>query len=106
MHLHAHRPRIVSPSLDSVLPAHPFARFSQCGAAYELTSSNPWLLRWLDIGNKGLSMVGRIVSVGSLTVVVSLGTGTWPNAILSHSVAHISLRVVYTKHCIWNVCCP
>ncbi|KAF8126400.1 hypothetical protein EV363DRAFT_1434288 [Boletus edulis] len=50
----------------------------QCGTPYELTSSNPWLLRWLDMGNKGLSMVGRVVSVGSLTVVVvSLGTGLY-----------------------------
>jgi hypothetical protein len=70
----------VSPSLDPVLLVHPFARFPQCGTAYELTSSSPWLLRWLDIGNKGLSMVGRIVSLSSLTVVVvSLGTGAWPN---------------------------
>ena len=54
----------------------------QCGTAYELTSSNPWLLRWLDMGNKGLSMIGRVVSVGSLTVVVvSLGTGAWPSPI-------------------------
>ncbi|KAF8554282.1 hypothetical protein OG21DRAFT_1412900 [Imleria badia] len=50
----------------------------QCGTAYELTSSNPWLLRCLDMGNKGLSMIGRVVSVGSLTVVVvSLGTGLY-----------------------------
>ncbi|KAF9235898.1 hypothetical protein BU15DRAFT_89381 [Melanogaster broomeanus] len=50
----------------------------QCGTAYELTSYNPWLLRWLNIGNKGLSMVGRVVSVGSLTVlVVGLGTGMY-----------------------------
>ncbi|KAH0834186.1 hypothetical protein J3R83DRAFT_11498 [Lanmaoa asiatica] len=50
----------------------------QCGTAYELTSSKPWLLRWLDMGNKGLSLVGRVVSVGSLTVIViSLGTGLY-----------------------------
>ncbi|KAG8215394.1 hypothetical protein J3R82DRAFT_8995 [Butyriboletus roseoflavus] len=50
----------------------------QCGTPYELTSSNPWLLRWLDMGNKGLSLIGRVVSVGSLTVVViSLGTGLY-----------------------------
>lgn len=52
----------------------------QCGTPYELTSSNPWLLRWLDMGNRGLSMIGRVVSVGSLTVVViSLGTGALPS---------------------------
>ena len=76
----------------------------QCGTAYELTSSNPWLLRWLDLGNKGLSMVGRVVSVGSLTVVVvSLGTGAWPNPISSRTIAHISFRIVYTEHCIWSI---
>ncbi|KIK96311.1 hypothetical protein PAXRUDRAFT_826109 [Paxillus rubicundulus Ve08.2h10] len=62
----------------------------QCGTAYQLTSYNPWLLRWLDVGNKGLSMVGRVVSLGSLTVVVvSLGTGMY---ILSTAYGAYALR--------------
>ncbi|KAG9310846.1 hypothetical protein JVU11DRAFT_8701 [Chiua virens] len=60
----------------------------QCGTAYELTSSNPLLLRWLDMGNKGLSMIGRIVSVGSLTVG-------------RRQPRH---RIVYTKYCVRSVC--
>ncbi|KAF8838131.1 hypothetical protein BDN67DRAFT_1070933 [Paxillus ammoniavirescens] len=62
----------------------------QCGTAYQLTSYNPWLLRWLNVGNKGLSMVGRVVSLGSLTVVVvSLGTGMY---ILSTAYGAYALR--------------
>ncbi|KIJ13675.1 hypothetical protein PAXINDRAFT_176919 [Paxillus involutus ATCC 200175] len=62
----------------------------QCGTAYQLTSYNPSLLRWLDVGNKGLSMVGRVVSLGSLTVVVvSLGTGMY---ILSTAYGAYALR--------------
>ena len=70
----------------------------QCGTTYELTSSNPFLLRWLDMGNKGLSMIGRVVSVGSLTVVVvSLGTGACPTLIPSKS------RSCLVQECIYSV---
>ncbi|KIM61838.1 hypothetical protein SCLCIDRAFT_1215657 [Scleroderma citrinum Foug A] len=50
----------------------------QCGSLYELESNNPVLLRLLDSANKGLSVMGKIVTVASFTVVVvSLGTGIY-----------------------------
>ena len=50
----------------------------QCGATYELESDNPMPLRILDAGNKGLSVLGRMVTAAGLTaVVVSFGTGTY-----------------------------
>jgi hypothetical protein len=43
---------------------------------YELQSDNPFILRLLDAANKGLSTMGKIVTIASVTVVVvSLGTG-------------------------------
>lgn len=43
---------------------------------YELESDNPLILRLLDAANKGLSTMGKIVTIASVTVVVvSLGTG-------------------------------
>jgi hypothetical protein len=48
----------------------------QCGATYELESDNPFVLRFLDAGNKGLSLVGKMVTVASVSAVVaSFGTG-------------------------------
>jgi len=45
---------------------------------YELESDNPLILRIMDAANKGLSTMGKIVTIASVTVVVvSLGTGTW-----------------------------
>lgn len=45
---------------------------------YELESDNPLILRILDAANKGLSTMGKIVTIASVTVVVvSLGTGPW-----------------------------
>ncbi|KAI6115000.1 hypothetical protein EV401DRAFT_1978059, partial [Pisolithus croceorrhizus] len=50
----------------------------QCGSPYDLESNNPIILRLLDAGNKGLSAVGKIVTVASFTVVVvSIGTGIY-----------------------------
>lgn len=48
----------------------------QCGSVYELESDNPVILRLLDAANRGLSTMGKIVTIASVTVVVvSLGTG-------------------------------
>ncbi|EGO28675.1 hypothetical protein SERLADRAFT_366371 [Serpula lacrymans var. lacrymans S7.9] len=50
----------------------------QCGSAYELESDNPWILRLLDSGNKALSLMGRMVTVASVTsIVVSFGAGIY-----------------------------
>ncbi|KAH7927181.1 hypothetical protein BV22DRAFT_297175 [Leucogyrophana mollusca] len=50
----------------------------QCGTAYELESKNPLLLRLMDAANRGLSTMGKVVTIASLTVVVvSLGTGMY-----------------------------
>ncbi|KAI5990384.1 hypothetical protein EDD15DRAFT_2388768 [Pisolithus albus] len=50
----------------------------QCGSPYELESDNPIILRLLDAANRGLSAVGKIVTVASFTVVVvSIGTGIY-----------------------------
>ncbi|KAH7882683.1 hypothetical protein F5I97DRAFT_1816781 [Phlebopus sp. FC_14] len=50
----------------------------QCGSAYELESNNPLILRILNAANRGLSTMGKIVTVASVTVVViSLGTGIY-----------------------------
>ncbi|KAG6334545.1 hypothetical protein ID866_4542 [Astraeus odoratus] len=50
----------------------------QCGSLYELESDNPLPLRLLNSANKGLSAMGKIVTVASFTVVVvSLGTGIY-----------------------------
>ncbi|KAL4077767.1 hypothetical protein J3A83DRAFT_4216284 [Scleroderma citrinum] len=50
----------------------------QCGSLYQLESNNPPLLRLLNSANKGLSAMGKIVTVASLTVVVvTLGTGIY-----------------------------
>jgi hypothetical protein len=46
------------------------------GVKYELESENPVILKLLDAGNKSLSMMGRLVTVASISVVVaSFGTG-------------------------------
>lgn len=50
----------------------------QCSSVYELESDNPLILRILDAANKGLSTMGKIVTIASVTVVVvSLGTGMY-----------------------------
>ncbi|KAG2357741.1 hypothetical protein BDR07DRAFT_1452965 [Suillus spraguei] len=46
----------------------------QCSSVYELESENPLILRILDTANKGLSTMGKVVTIASVTVVVvSLG---------------------------------
>ena len=50
----------------------------QCGAKYELESERPIILRILDAGNLGLSLMGRLVTAASLSAVVaSFGTGAY-----------------------------
>ncbi|PCH43083.1 hypothetical protein WOLCODRAFT_90148 [Wolfiporia cocos MD-104 SS10] len=50
----------------------------QCGAAYELESDNPFILRLLDNVNTSLSIVGKLVSAAGLAgVVVSVGFGVY-----------------------------
>ncbi|KAI6002259.1 hypothetical protein F5J12DRAFT_842004 [Pisolithus orientalis] len=50
----------------------------QCSSPYVLESNNPIILRLLDAANKGLSAIGKIVTVASFTVVVvSIGTGMY-----------------------------
>ena len=48
----------------------------QCGCEYDIESERPVILRLLDIGNRTLSIVGRVITIGSATaVVVSIGAG-------------------------------
>ncbi|KAG1750338.1 uncharacterized protein EDB91DRAFT_1106734 [Suillus paluster] len=41
----------------------------QCGSAYELQSDNPLILRILDGANRGLSTMGKIVTIASMYIL-------------------------------------
>ena len=48
----------------------------QCGSTYELESDNPFVLRVLDSANKALSVMGRVVTVTSVSAIAAtFGTG-------------------------------
>ncbi|TFY73924.1 hypothetical protein EWM64_g10088, partial [Hericium alpestre] len=50
----------------------------QCGAEYELESRNPPILKFLDAWNKGMSRVGRVVTVSIAGVVfIAIGSGLY-----------------------------
>jgi len=50
----------------------------QCGARYELESNNPLTLRLLDAWNRGLSRVGKVVTVSCVGIIaISFGAGVY-----------------------------
>jgi hypothetical protein len=43
----------------------------QCSAMYELESENPFILRFLEAGNRTLSFMGKLVTVASVATVAA-----------------------------------